>query len=236
MKFDRGYISPYFMTETKGLKCVYEKALVLLSEKKISEIQPLVPALEIAAKSGRPLIIVAEDVDSDALAGLVLNRLKGGLKVVAVKAPGFGDNRKNTIKDIAIATGASVFGDEAMELKLDQLQMHDFGEVGEVVVTKDDTLMLNGKGSLADIEARVIQIDDAIENSNSEYEKVKIFKSFFEITFCVGKVGRAKSPSLWRCCRRSSRRCFRGRGWREERSRRCKFIFLIFRKTLKIES
>ena len=173
MKFDRGYISPYFMTETKGLKCVYEKALVLLSEKKISEIQAIVPALEIAAKSGRPLIIVAEDVDSDALAGLVLNRLKGGLKVVAVKAPGFGDNRKNTIKDIGIATGATVFGDEAMDVKLDQIQMHDFGEVGEVVVTKDDTLMLNGKGSSADIEQRVIQIDDAIENSNSEYEKVK---------------------------------------------------------------
>merc|ERR1711892_444864 len=169
-----GDISPYFMTETKGLKCVYEKALVLLSEKKISEIQAIVPALEIAAKSGRPLIIVAEDVDSDALAGLVLNRLKGGLKVVAVKAPGFGDNRKNTIKDMAIATGATVFGDEAMDVKLDQIQMHDFGEVGEVVVTKDDTLMLNGKGSSADIEQRVIQIDDAIENSNSEYEKEKL--------------------------------------------------------------
>merc|ERR1711892_696931 len=174
MKFDRGYISPYFMTETKGLQCVYEKALVLLSEKKISEIQAIVPALEIAAKSGRPLIIVAEDVDSDALAGLVLNRLKGGLKVVAVKAPGFGDNRKNTIKDMAIATGATVFGDEAMDVKLDQIQMHDFGEVGEVVATKDDTLMLNGKGSSADIEQRVIQIDDAIENSNSEYEKEKL--------------------------------------------------------------
>merc|ERR1712106_578143 len=174
MKFDRGYISPYFMTETKGLKCVYERALVLLSEKKISEIQAIVPAPEIAAKSGRPLIIVAEDVDSDALAGLVLNRLKGGLKVVAVKAPGFGDNRKNTIKDIGIATGATVFGDEAMDVKLDQIQMHDFGEVGEVVVTKDDTLMLNGKGSSADIEQRVIQIDDAIENSNSEYEKEKL--------------------------------------------------------------
>ena len=99
MKFDRGYISPYFMTETKGLKCVYENALVLVSEKKISEVQPLVPCLEAAAKTGKPLIIVAEDVDSDALAALVLNRLKGGLKVVAVKAPGFGDNRKNTIKE-----------------------------------------------------------------------------------------------------------------------------------------
>ena len=91
-----------------------------------------------------------------------------------MKAPGFGDNRKNTIKDIAVATGATVFGDEAMDVKLDQLQMHDFGEVGEVVVTKDDTLMLNGRGSLADVDARVAQIDDAIENSNSEYEKVRL--------------------------------------------------------------
>ena len=178
MKFDRGYISPYFMTETKGLKCVYENALVLLSEKKISEVQPLVPCLELAAKSGRPLVIVAEDVDSDALAALVLNRLKGGLKVVAVKAPGFGDNRKNTIKDIAVATGASVFGDEAVGLKLEQIQMHDLGNVGEVVVTKDDTLMLNGKGSEADIMQRVEQIDDAIETSNSEYEKV-VFSAEF---------------------------------------------------------
>ena len=175
MKFDRGYISPYFMTETKGLKCVYENALVLLSEKKISDVQPLVPCLELAAKSGRPLVIVAEDVDSDALAALVLNRLKGGLKVVAVKAPGFGDNRKNTIRDMAVATGASVFGDEAVGLKLEQIQMHDLGNVGEVVVTKDDTLMLNGKGSEADVIQRVAEIDDAIETSNSEYEKVYFF-------------------------------------------------------------
>ena len=178
MKFDRGYISPYFMTETKGLKCVYENALVLLSEKKISDVQPLVPCLELAAKSGRPLVIVAEDVDSDALAALVLNRLKGGLKVVAVKAPGFGDNRKNTIRDMAVATGASVFGDEAVGLKLEQIQMHDLGNVGEVVVTKDDTLMLNGKGSEADVIQRVAEIDDAIETSNSEYEKVYFFSKF----------------------------------------------------------
>ena len=187
MKFDRGYISPYFMTETKGLKCVYENALVLLSEKKISDVQPLVPCLELAAKSGRPLVIVAEDVDSDALAALVLNRLKGGLKVVAVKAPGFGDNRKNTIRDMAVATGASVFGDEAVGLKLEQIQMHDLGNVGEVVVTKDDTLMLNGKGSEADVIQRVAEIDDAIETSNSEYEKVYFFFQNFDFSFFLRK-------------------------------------------------
>ena len=113
MKFDRGYISPFFVTETKGLKCVYEKALVLINEKKISDVKPLVPALEQAARAGKPLVIIAEDIDGEALQALVLNRLKGGLKVVAVKAPGFGDNRKNTIRDIAIATGAEVFGEEA---------------------------------------------------------------------------------------------------------------------------
>ena len=202
MKFDRGYISPYFMTETKGLKCVYENALVLLSEKKISDVQPLVPCLELAAKSGRPLVIVAEDVDSDALAALVLNRLKGGLKVVAVKAPGFGDNRKNTIRDMAVATGASVFGDEAVGLKLEQIQMHDLGNVGEVVVTKDDTLMLNGKGSEADVIQRVAEIDDAIETSNSEYEKVYII-CFFKISifqFFLGKIERKKSKIIWWCC------------------------------------
>ena len=188
MKFDRGYISPYFMTETKGLKCVYENALVLLSEKKISDVQPLVPCLELAAKSGRPLVIVAEDVDSDALAALVLNRLKGGLKVVAVKAPGFGDNRKNTIRDMAVATGASVFGDEAVGLKLEQIQMHDLGNVGEVVVTKDDTLMLNGKGSEADVIQRVAEIDDAIETSNSEYEKVYFFQHFDFSNISSGKI------------------------------------------------
>ena len=199
MKFDRGYISPYFMTETKGLKCVYENALVLLSEKKISDVQPLVPCLELAAKSGRPLVIVAEDVDSDALAALVLNRLKGGLKVVAVKAPGFGDNRKNTIRDMAVATGASVFGDEAVGLKLEQIQMHDLGNVGEVVVTKDDTLMLNGKGSEADVIQRVAEIDDAIETSNSEYEKVYFFKfSIFQLF--LGKIERKKSKIIWWCC------------------------------------
>merc|ERR1711884_886234 len=113
MQFDRGYISPYFATTTKGkIRCEYENALVLLSEKKISDLSTLMGALEVVVQAKKPLIIIAEDVDSDALAALVVNRLKGGLKVVAVKAPGFGDNRKNTIADIGVAVGATVFGSE----------------------------------------------------------------------------------------------------------------------------
>jgi len=174
MKFDRGYISPFFVTETKGLKCVYEKALVLINEKKISDVKPLVPALEQAARAGKPLVIIAEDIDGEALQALVLNRLKGGLKVVAVKAPGFGDNRKNTIRDIAIATGAEVFGEEATGKELDSIQFGDFGEVGELIVTKDDTLMLNGKGSQPHIDNRCQQIIGAMDDCSSDYEREKL--------------------------------------------------------------
>merc|ERR1712042_292993 len=122
MKFDRGYISPYFINQAKGAKVEYNDALVLFSEKKISDIASLVPVLEMANQSRKPLIIVAEDVDGEALSALVINRLKIGLQVAAVKAPGFGDNRKNTLKDIAVSTGAQVFGDD-MGLKLDQIQL-----------------------------------------------------------------------------------------------------------------
>lgn len=142
MKFDRGYISPYFITSAKGAKCEYENALLLISEKKISSVQTLIPALELANQKRRPLVIIAEDVENEALTALVLNRLKIGLQVVAVKAPGFGDNRKNTLADIAAATGATIFGDESMNLKLEDIKENDFGGVGEVSITKDDTLLL----------------------------------------------------------------------------------------------
>merc|ERR1712088_309790 len=175
MQFDRGFISPYFVTATKGKLAVeYENALVLVSEKKISEIASVIPALELANQSRKPLIIVAEDVDGDALAALVVNRLKAGLKVAAVKAPGFGDNRKATLKDIAIATGGVGFGDEALGLKLQDVTPADLGEVGEVKITKDDTLFLNGGGSKAAVADRVAELTSAIENSTSEYEKEKL--------------------------------------------------------------
>lgn len=174
MKFDRGYISPYFINSSKGAKCEFQDALVLISEKKISSVQSIIPALELANSQRRPLLIIAEDVEGEALTTLVLNRLKIGLQVVAVKAPGFGDNRKNTLHDIAIATGGVVFGDDAQLLKLEDVQPQDLGQIGEVTVTKDDTLLLKGKGSQDRIQRRVEQIKDEIENTNSEYEKEKL--------------------------------------------------------------
>uniref|UniRef100_A0A668RHJ6 60 kDa heat shock protein, mitochondrial n=1 Tax=Oreochromis aureus TaxID=47969 RepID=A0A668RHJ6_OREAU len=174
MKFDRGYISPYFINTAKGQKCEFQDAYLLLSEKKISSVQSIVPALEIANQHRKPLVIVAEDVDGEALSTLVLNRLKVGLQVVAVKAPGFGDNRKNQLKDMAIATGGTVFGDEALGLALEDIQAHDFGKVGEVQITKDDTLLLRGGGSSAEIEKRAAEIAEQLENTTSDYEKEKL--------------------------------------------------------------
>merc|ERR1719420_2777722 len=174
MKFDRGFISPYFINSSKGAKVEYNDALVLFSEKKISSIQSIIPALEIANQHKRPLVIIAEDIDGEALSTLVINRLKIGLQVAAVKAPGFGDNRKNTLQDMAIATGGIVFGEEGSDLKLEDIQVQDFGKVCEVVITKDDTLMLRGKGSEANISRRVEFIKDQIEMSTSEYEKEKM--------------------------------------------------------------
>jgi len=174
MKFDRGYISPYFINSSKGAKCEFQDALVLISEKKISTIQSIIPALELANSQRKPLLIIAEDVDSEALSTLVVNRLKIGLQVVAVKAPGFGDNRKSTLQDIAISTGALVFGDDANLIKLEDVKASDLGQIGEVVVTKDDTLLLRGKGSKTDIDRRAQQIRDQIEETTSEYEKEKL--------------------------------------------------------------
>lgn len=174
MKFDRGYISPYFVNTAKGAKVEYQDALVLLSEKKISSVQSIVPALEIANAQRKPLIIVAEDVDGEALTTLVVNRLRIGLQVAAVKAPGFGDNRKSTLQDMAIATGGIVFGDDANIVKLEDVKQSDLGQIGEIVITKDDTLMLKGKGKKEDIDRRAEQIRDQIENTTSEYEKEKL--------------------------------------------------------------
>lgn len=174
MKFDRGYISPYFINSTKGAKVEFQDALVLFSETKISSVQSILPALELANSQRKPLVIIAEDIDGEALSTLVVNRLKIGLQVAAVKAPGFGDNRKATMADMAIATGGICFGDEANLVKLEDVQLSDLGKVGEVVITKDDTLLLKGKGTKEHIERRSEQLRDQIKETTSEYEKEKL--------------------------------------------------------------
>uniref|UniRef100_A0AC11BLD2 Uncharacterized protein n=1 Tax=Ovis aries TaxID=9940 RepID=A0AC11BLD2_SHEEP len=191
MKFDRGYISPYFINTSKGQKCEFQDAYVLLSEKKISSVQSIVPALEIANAHRKPLVIIAEDVDGEALSTLVLNRLKVGLQVVAVKAPGFGDNRKNQLKDMAIATGGAVFGEEGLNLNLEDVQPHDLGKVGEVIVTKDDAMLLKGKGDKAQIEKRIQEIIEQLDVTTSEYEKEKLNERLAKLSdgVAVLKVG-----------------------------------------------
>merc|ERR1719369_984269 len=191
MKFDRGYISPYFINSTKGAKVEYQDALVLISEKKITNIQSILPVLELANTQRKPLLIIAEDIDGEALSTLVVNRLKIGLQVVAVKAPGFGDNRKATMHDIAVATGGLVFGTDGAPVKLEDVKLQDLGQVGEGHVTKDDTLLLRGKGSTSDIDRRVDQIKDQIEDSNSEYEKEKMHERLARLSsgVAVVKVG-----------------------------------------------
>lgn len=174
MKLDRGYISPYFINTTKGAKVEYQETFLLVSEKKISSVQQLLPALELANNARKPLLIIADDIDGEALTTLVINRLKLGLQVCAIKAPGFGDNRKKMLQDIAIAFGGVVFGDEATTSKLEDITITDLGEIGEFTVTKDDTLMMRGKGDPEEVSRRVNELKDEIEETTSEYEKDKL--------------------------------------------------------------
>ena len=157
MRFDRGYISPYFVTDIKSQKVEYEKPLILLSEKKVSLLQDILPALEMAAQSRRPLLIIAEDIDGEALAACILNKLRGQLAVTAVKAPGFGDNRKSILGDLAILTGGTVFTDE-LDIKLEKATIDLLGSTGSVTITKDDTILLNGSGEKSFIVERCEQI------------------------------------------------------------------------------
>merc|ERR1712054_397990 len=192
MKFDRGYISPYFITEPKTAKCEYEDAYFLIHEKKISSIQPLLPILEAVFKTQRPLVIVAEDVDSDALATLVFNRLRGGMKVCAVKAPGFGDNRKANLVDIATLTGGVVVSEDT-GATLDKIDITQLGRAKKVTITKDDTVVLEGSGSEDDVTTRCEQIRDSIAATSSDYEKDKLKERLAKLSggVAVIKVGGA---------------------------------------------
>ncbi|KAG0741861.1 hypothetical protein G6F57_000520 [Rhizopus arrhizus] len=191
MRFDRGFISPYFITDTKTQKVEFEKPLILLSEKKISLLQDVLPALETAATQRRPLLIVAEDLDGEALAACILNKLRGQIQVAAVKAPGFGDNRKSILGDIGILTNSTVFSDE-LDVKLEKASPELFGTTGSVTITKEDTIILNGAGSKDSIAQRCEQIRGAIEDpSTSEYEKEKLQERLAKLSggVAVIKVG-----------------------------------------------
>ena len=173
MQFDRGYLSPYFVTNTENMVTEYDNPLILIYDKKVSNVQEIVPILEKAAQSGRPLLIIAEDVDSQALGVLVVNRLRGGLKVVAVKAPGFGDRRKAMLEDIAILTGGTVISEEK-GYKLENATLADLGQAEKITVDKDNTTIVNGKGDKKDIEGRINQIKAQIETTTSDYDKEKL--------------------------------------------------------------
>jgi chaperonin GroEL len=173
MQFDRGYLSPYFITNADKMECVLEDPLILLSEKKLSSLQPLLPVLEAVVQSSRPLLIVAEDIEGEALATLVVNKLRGGLRVAAVKAPGFGDRRKAMLEDIATLTGGQLISED-LGIKLENVTIDMLGKAKKVTITKDDTTIVDGAGEKADIEARIGQIKRQIEDTTSDYDKEKL--------------------------------------------------------------
>ncbi len=173
MQFDQGFMSPYFVTNSEKMLAELENAAILVSEKKITGLQALLPILEPIAQSGRPLLIIAEDVESEALATLVLNRLRGGLKVCAVKAPGFGDRRKEMLKDIAIVTGATVISDD-MGMTFENINQSVLGSAKRVVVSKDKTLLVNGSGDSEMIKARADEIRKALKDTTSDYDREKL--------------------------------------------------------------
>ena len=173
MQFDRGYLSGYFVTDTDKMECVMENPYILIYDKKISNLKEFLPILQPAAESGRPLLVIAEDVDSEALTTLVVNRLRGGLKICAVKAPGFGDRRKAMLEDIAILTGGVVISEEK-GLKLEQATLDMLGSAKKVTITKDDTTIVGGAGAKENIQERVNQIKNEIANTKSSYDKEKL--------------------------------------------------------------
>jgi chaperonin GroEL len=190
MRFDRGYISPYFVTDNKAQTVEFENPLILIVEKKISTLQSILPVLENAVKSKRPLLIISEDVESEALATLVINKLRGGIKVCAVKAPGFGDNRKATLQDIAIITNGQVISED-LGLKLEDVTEEHLGTCGKVKISKDDTIILDGAGDKTIIEERCEVIREAAAVSTSDYEKEKLQERLAKIAggVAVIKVG-----------------------------------------------
>jgi chaperonin GroEL len=197
MQFDRGYLSPYFVTDPERMECVLEDALILVHEKKISNMKDLLPVLEKVAQSGKPLIIIAEDVEGEALATLVVNKLRGTLRACAVKAPGFGDRRKAMMEDIAIVTGGKAIFED-LGIKLENLQITDLGRAKKVIVTKEDTTIVEGAGKKADIEGRIKQIRAQIEETTSDYDREKLQERLAKLVGGVAliKVGAATETEM----------------------------------------
>lgn len=192
MQFDRGYLSPYFVTDAEKMQCEMEKPYILIYDKKISNLKDFLPILEPAVQSGRPLLVIAEDVDSEALTTLVVNRLRSQLKICAVKAPGFGDRRKAMLEDIAVLTGGVVISEEK-GLKLEQATLEMLGSAEKVTITKENTTIVNGVGNKEAIKERVAQIRNEINNSTSSYDKEKLQERLAKLSggVCVLEVGAA---------------------------------------------
>jgi chaperonin GroEL len=187
MQFDRGYLSPYFVTDPQKMECVLEDAFILVYEKKLSSIKELVPALEKVVNAGKPLLIVAEDVDGEALATLVINRLRGTLKACAIKAPGYGDRRKAMLEDVAVLTGGTAIF-ESLGKKLENIGLGDLGRAKKIVIDKDNTTIIEGAGKSADIKGRIEQLRREIENTKSDYDREKLEERLAKLAGGVAKI------------------------------------------------
>ena len=197
MQFDRGYLSPYFITDPEKMETVLENPVILLSEKKISSMRDLLPILEQVAKLGKPILIIAEDVEGEALAVLVVNKLRGTINVAAVKAPGFGDRRKELLQDIAILTGGKVISED-LGIKLESVQVEDLGRAKKVTISKDDTIIIDGAGNTEDIKGRVKTLRAQIEDSSSDYDREKLQERLAKLVggVAVIRVGAATETEL----------------------------------------
>jgi chaperonin GroEL len=197
MQFDRGYLSPYFVTDPDAMECVLENALILIHEKKISSMKDLLPVLEQTSRQGRPLLIIAEDVEGEALATLVVNKLRGTLHVAAVKAPGFGDRRKAMLEDIAILTGGKAIMEET-GIKLEGVQMEDLGNASRIVIDKDNTTIVEGAGAKQSIEGRVKQLRAQVEDTTSDYDREKLQERLAKLVggVAVIRVGAATETEM----------------------------------------
>ena len=197
MQFDRGYLSPYFVTDAERMECVMDDPYILLHEKKISNMKDLLPILEQIARSGKPFVIIAEDVEGEALATLVVNKLRGTLKCAAVKAPGFGDRRKAMLEDIAVLTGGRMIAED-LGIKLENIKMEDLGQCKRVTIDKDNTTIVEGKGKKAEIEGRVKQIRAQVEETTSDYDREKLQERLAKIVggVAVVNVGAATETEM----------------------------------------